>query len=196
APKSKIVNLKVLTSSGSGTDAGVISAIQRAIELKNTYNVRVINLSLGRRVQDSYKVDPLCQAVEAAWRAGIGVVVAAGNYGRDNSMGTGGYGMITSPANDPYVITVGATNTLGTISRSDDYVATFSSKGPSLIDHVVKPDLVAPGNSITSLLATNSTLATNYPANKVYVWTSGSMRARYFRLSGTSMAAPVVSGAV
>ncbi len=197
APKANIINLRVLKSDGSGDDASVIAAIDRAIQLKNTYNIRVINLSLGRRVRESYTLDPLCQAVESAWRAGIVVVVAAGNFGRDNSMGTGGYGTIASPANDPYVITVGATNTLGTLSKGDDYVATFSSKGPSLIDHVVKPDLVAPGNSIASLLASStSTLATNYPANKVYVWTDGSYRARYLRLSGTSMAAPVVSGAV
>jgi len=88
----------------------VISAIQEAIQLKSMYNIRVINLSLslGRPVFESYKLDPLCQAVEAAWKTGIVVVVAAGNSGRDNSQGTNGYATITSPGNDPYVITVGA----------------------------------------------------------------------------------------
>ncbi len=73
---------------------------------------------------ESYKLDPLCQAVEQAWKAGIVVVVAAGNDGCDNSAGTNGYGTITAPANDPYVITVGAMKTMGTLSRADDQIAT------------------------------------------------------------------------
>jgi len=78
--------------------------IQRAIQLKSMFNIRVINLSLGRPVFESYTIDPLCQAVEAAWQAGIVVVVAAGNGGRDNSHGTDGYATIGAPGNDPYVI--------------------------------------------------------------------------------------------
>jgi serine protease AprX len=108
APNVTFINLQVLDENGLGQESAVISAIQRAITLKNTYNIRVINLSLGRPVFESYKLDPLCQAVEAAWKAGIVVVVAAGNYGRDNSLNTNGYATISSPANDPYVITVGA----------------------------------------------------------------------------------------
>jgi len=108
----------------------------------------VINLSLGRKVFESYTLDPLCQAVEQAWQAGIVVVTAAGNAGRDNSMNTMGYATIMSPGADPYVITVGATNTNGTPNRSDDVMASFSSKGPTMIDHVAKPDVVAPGNMI------------------------------------------------
>ena len=87
----------------------MIAAINRAIALKYQYNIRVINLSLGHPVFESYKLDPLCQAVEQAWKAGIVVVVSAGNGGRDNTFGTAGYGTIESPGNDPYVITVGAT---------------------------------------------------------------------------------------
>src|ERR1035437_4160738 len=104
----RFVNLKVLDRYGAGTDSMVIAAIQRAIALKNTYHIKVINLSLGRPVMESYTLDPLCQAVEQAWKAGIVVVVAAGNQGRNNSAGTSGYGTISSPGNDPYVITVGA----------------------------------------------------------------------------------------
>ena len=78
------------------------------------YNIRVINLSLGRPVFESYTLDPVCQAVEAAWKAGIVVVSAAGNDGRDNSVGNQGYGTIESPGNDPYVITVGAMKAMGT----------------------------------------------------------------------------------
>jgi len=81
APKAKIVSLRALDSTGAGTDSSVIAAIQQAIALKNTYNIRVINLSLARGVYESYALDPLCQAVESAWRAGIVVVVAAGNMG-------------------------------------------------------------------------------------------------------------------
>src|SRR6185437_11258632 len=161
APKANIINLRVLDKNGAGSDSAVIAAIQRAIDLKNTYNIRIINLSLGRPVYESAGQDPLCQAVEAAWKAGIVVVVAAGNSGRDNSGGTDGYATIQSPGNDPLVITVGATKTNGTATRLDDYVASYSSKGPTLLDHVVKPDLVAPGNRIVSLLAPSSYLAVN-----------------------------------
>src|SRR6202035_5605359 len=120
APGSQVINLRVLDQYGNGTDSAVISAIGRAIQLKTKYNIRIINLSLGRPVYESYKLDPLCQAVEQAWKAGIVVVVAAGNSGRDNSQNTSGYATITAPANDPYVITVGAMKTEGTTTRSDD----------------------------------------------------------------------------
>jgi subtilisin family serine protease len=111
------------------------------------------NLSLGRPVFESYTVDPLCQAVEQAWKAGIVVVVAAGNEGRNNSAGTFGYGTITAPGNDPYVITVGAMKIEGTALRVNDLIASYSSKGPTLLDDIVKPDLVAPGNLIISTMA-------------------------------------------
>ena len=80
------------------------------------------------------------------------MVVAAGNYGREYSRGTKGYGTIASPANDPYVITVGATNTKATSSPYDDSIASYSSKGPTLYDHIVKPDIVAPGNQLLNQL--------------------------------------------
>lgn len=86
----------------------MIKAIERAIQLKNLYNIKVINLSLGRPIYESYKTDPLCQEVEKAWLSGITVVVAAGNVGRDNSAGTLGYATIAAPGNDPLAITVGA----------------------------------------------------------------------------------------
>src|SRR5216683_4712498 len=153
APNANLINLRVLDQNGQGTDSGVISAIQVAISVQNKYHIRVMNLSLGRQVFESYTLDPLCQAVEAAWKAGIVVVAAAGNYGRDNSMGTSGYATITSPGNDPYVITVGAMKTEGSPLRSNSLIASYSSKGPTLLDHVVKPDIVAPGNRVVSLRA-------------------------------------------
>ena len=201
APNVQLINLRVLDRNGSGTDSSVIAAIDRAIQLKSKYNIRVINLSLGRPVYESYTLDPLCQAVEAAYQAGIVVVVSAGNDGRDNSAGTNGYGTITAPANDPYVITVGAMKSMGTPTRADDQIATYSSKGPTAIDHIAKPDLVAPGNLVVSIIENaSSTLATTYPQNAIplsYYVTGGSTAASsYFALSGTSMAAPAVSGAV
>jgi serine protease AprX len=199
APNVNLINLRVLDANGAGTDAAVIAAIDQAIALQSTYNIRVINLSLGRPVFESYTLDPLCQAAEAAWKAGIVVVTAAGNFGRDNSGDEHGYGTVVAPGNDPYVITVGAMNDMGTASRSDDKIASYSSKGPTAIDHVVKPDLVAPGNGTVSLMAPNSTLANTDSAGLVqnsYYRTGGTgISGTYFRLSGTSMATPVVSGA-
>ena len=109
APNVNLINLRVLDQNGFGTDSQVIAAIQQAIALKNTYNIRVINMSLGRPVFESYTLDPVDQAVEAAWKAGIVVVAAAGNDGRFGP--TNGFGTIGVPANDPAVITVGATMT-------------------------------------------------------------------------------------
>src|ERR1700739_3726586 len=198
APSANIVNLRVLDQNGAGTDSMVIAAINRAISLKSTYNIRVINLSMGRAVYESYKLDPLCQAVERAWQNGIVVVVAAGNNGRYQQ--TNGYATVTSPGNDPYVITVGAMKTMGTPTRNDDLIASYSSKGPTAIDHIVKPDVVAPGNLLVSLEAPG-TLYNAYPANRVpysfYVaGGSNAPSSNYFTLSGTSMAAGVVSGVV
>jgi serine protease AprX len=208
ASGANIINLKALDGSGAGRDSWVISAIQHAIAMKTTYNIRVINLSLGRGVFESYKVDPLCQAVEAAWKAGIVVVASAGNDGRNNVGGIGGYGTVRAPGNDPYVITVGAMKSMGTATRADDAIATYSSKGPTLIDHVVKPDLVAPGNriiapasyreTISGILLT-TTIVAEYPATQVQcsdydpAWSQAASyctSAEYFRLSGTSMAVP------
>jgi serine protease AprX len=226
APGVNLINLKVLDTNGEGSDSFVIAAIDRAIALKRTYNIRVINLSLGRPVYESYTQDPLCQAVEAAWKAGIVVVVSAGNEGRDNTFGNDGYGTINAPGNDPYVITVGAMRSMGTPTRSDDLMASYSSKGPTAVDHIVKPDLVAPGNQIISLLAKNGTLGLSNPQNvaTIAVFQSNPPKVgsipiqptykpdstsqppavkigsgysnQYYILNGTSMAAGVVSGAV
>lgn len=203
APGVNLLNLRVLDARGAGSDSTVIAAIQRAIELKNTFNVRIINLSLGRKVYESYALDPLCQAVEAAWNAGIVVVVAAGNAGRDNTYGTNGYATIAVPGNDPYVITVGADNASGVSSRFYTKAASFSSKGPSLLDHIAKPDLVAPGNRVVSLRVPGSTLDVQYPSMAVWALQdcNGALNCQpvfnksYFRLSGTSMATPIVTGA-
>jgi serine protease AprX len=201
APNANLINLRVLDQNGQGSDSTVIEAIEAAIALKNTYNIRVINLSLGRPIWESYQQDPLCQAVEAAWKAGIVVVVAAGNDGRDQNLNLEGYGTIEAPGNDPYVITVGAMNTMNTASPSDDIMASYSSKGPSFIDQIAKPDLVAPGNLVTSLLKGGSSLQVENPTfftpTNFYL-SNGNTNASpdYTPLSGTSMATAVASGAV
>jgi serine protease AprX len=195
-----LINLRVLDQNGSGKDSTVIAGIETAIRLKSKYNIRVINLSLGRPLYESYKLDPLCLAVEAAWKAGIVVVVAAGNEGRNNWHDIDGYGTITAPGNDPYAITVGAMKPMGSTTRADDLIASYSSKGPTLVDHIVKPDIVAPGNMMISVLA--SSTATLIKANSKNIVplssysTTKTGASSYFTLSGTSMATPVVSGAV
>src|ERR1041385_309694 len=68
APQANLINLRVLDQNGAGTDSAVIAAIAQAISLKSSYNIRVINLSLSRAIYESYKLDPLCLAVEAAWK--------------------------------------------------------------------------------------------------------------------------------
>jgi serine protease AprX len=183
----------VLDQNGASNDSVVIAAIQTAVQLKNKYNVRVINLSLGRPIYESCALDPLCEAAEAAWNAGVVVVVSSGNLGRN------GYSTVLSPGNSPHSITVGAMKTLETYPRNDDLVASYSSKGPTYIDMTVKPDIVAPGNLVVSLLVPGSTLANVYPENIIgpsYYGSPSTGAPQYMRLSGTSMATPVVSGTV
>jgi serine protease AprX len=193
APAVNLVDLRALDLNGVGTDSTVIAAIQEAISLQNTYNIQVINLSLGRGIAESYTQDPLCQAVESAWKAGIVVVVAAGNYGRLSIDGSDGYGTITAPGNDPFVITVGALNSNGSTAQSAEIMTSYTSKGPTTYDHVVKPDIMAPGNNIVSLSAPGATLETLFPSLLV---NGNTGKPSYFTLSGTSMATPVVSGSV
>ncbi len=189
APGASLVNVRVLGADGTGYTSDVIAGIDWVIAHKAAYNIRVINLSLGHPVFESCTLDPLCQEVQKAVDAGLVVVAAAGNYGL-NANGQMVLGSIASPGNSPYAITVGASNTWGTAKRSDDTVATFSSRGPTAFDFAIKPDVVAPGVKIVSLEAPNSYLSTQYPMLHV----AGGGNDAYMYLSGTSMAAPMVSG--
>ena len=112
----------------------------------------MINLSLGHDPAESCQTDPLCAAVRGAVKAGIVVVCAAGNKGK-NSAGQIIYGGIACPGNEPAALTVGALNTHNTADRADDTVATYSSRGPTAIDQLCKPDLLAPVNKIVSVRA-------------------------------------------
>ena len=191
APGAQIINVRVLGANGVGLTSDVIAGIDWAIAHKDEHNIRVMNLSVGHPVMEPAAFDPLCLAVQRAAAAGIVVVAAAGNYGvaPDGSPILGG---ITSPGNSQFAITVGALNTFGTINRSDDRVATYSSRGPTPYDLAVKPDIAAPGNKIISLDAKGSSLSTTYP----FLHKAGSGNNEYMQLSGTSMSAPMVSGAV
>src|SRR6185436_5928742 len=161
---------------------------------KDALNIRVINLSLGASVTESYNTDPLTLAAKQAVNAGIVVVAAAGNKGK-GANGQPQYGSIGSPGNAPWVITVGASSTNGTARRQDDTIAAFSSRGPTRFDYAAKPDLVAPGMGIISLADPLSSFYTS----KTEFLLQGKVSpgyTPYIALSGTSMATPVVAGTV
>jgi hypothetical protein len=166
----------------------VISAIEFATANKGRLGIDVINLSLGHPIFEPAATDPLVQAVEAAVRAGIVVVVSAGNYGLSSITGQPGYAGILSPANARSAITVGSVKAFETNARGDDRVAPYSSRGPTWYDGGAKPDLVAPGHGLVAAGAKSSSLYINNPNLRV--------GDAYLRLSGTSMAAGVVSGTV
>jgi serine protease AprX len=189
APGAHLINVRVLGRSGMGYSSDVIAGIQWVVANRTKYSIRVMNLSLGHPVVAPCALDPLCLAAERAVAAGLVVVASAGNSGKD-AEGRPVLGSISTPGNGPSVLTVGAINTWNTVSRADDTVTTYSSRGPTRYDMGVKPDVVAPGNKIVSLAAAGSYLASTYSDLHV----AGSGTNAYMRMSGTSMAAAMVSG--
>jgi serine protease AprX len=181
APDARILNMKAATGDGGGDVSQVIAAVDWVVRHRrdNGLNVRVINLSYGTRSPQSYTSDPLARAVENAWRAGIVVVVAAGNDGETMTR-------LTMPAADPYVIAVGASDHLGTGGERDDRVTEFTNPGTSQR----RLDLLAPGKSVVSLRVPGSLADQEHPEGRV----PGDDEERFFRGSGTSQAAAVVSG--
>ncbi|MFN7917757.1 MAG: S8 family peptidase [Vicinamibacterales bacterium] len=193
APEASLISLKVLDASGKGTISRILQALDWIDQNASTYNIRVVNLSVGAAVTQSYWIDPLALAARKLTDRGIVVVAAAGNLGQ-NAAGQTQYGGILAPGNAPWVLTVGASSTEGTARLQDDVVAGFSSLGPTRGDYLAKPDLVAPGRGILSLAVPGSTL---YQKNPDYL-VDGTVRTGYppyLSLSGTSMAAPQVAGA-
>jgi serine protease AprX len=179
APGAKLAGVRVLNEQGFGSYEKVIQGIQWVINNKDTYGIRVMNLSLVSPVQSPYWADPLNQAVMQAWAAGIVVVVAAGN---------GGPGPMTVgvPGDNPYVITVGAfSDNYTPYDWDDDFITPFSAAGPTL-DGFVKPDVVAPGAHVVSTMIFSANLAKEYPERKI--------PPQYFTMAGTSQSAAVVSG--
>jgi serine protease AprX len=196
APGAKLVGLKVMDGLGRGYISDVIAALDYAVSVKSTYNIRVINLSVASGVFESYWLDPLTLAAKRAVDAGIVVVASAGNLGKD-AFGQKQSGGITSPGNAPWVLTVGASSEEGTSARSNDKIAKFSSAGPTWIDFGAKPDIVSPGVGIESLSDSNSLLYLQLPAMRISgSYGLGLTYKPYLSLSGTSMSAPVVAGTV
>jgi serine protease AprX len=194
APGASLVALKVLDANGRGTISQMIAAMNWVAANYQTYNIRVVNMSVGARILESFWSDPLTLAAKALTDRGITVVTAAGNFGK-NSAGALQYGGITAPGNAPWVLTVGASSTMGTLTRADDTMADYSSSGPTAIDFIAKPDLVAPGTGTISLASPGSYL---YTTNAQFLMDGRTVQLvkPYLALSGTSMATPVVSGTI
>jgi serine protease AprX len=194
APGAHLIVLKALDATGNGYTSTVIAAIDYAIAHRETYNIRVINLSVVAGVYESFTKDPLALAAKRAVDAGIVVVAAAGNLGRGFA-GRPQHGSIAAPGNAPWVLTVGAANHMGTAGRADDIVAAFSSRGPAVIDQTAKPDLVAPGVAIESTTDPGSALFAAHPFSRLRGTVNTALEP-YLALTGTSMSAPVVAGTI
>jgi serine protease AprX len=180
APQANIINVKVGDDQGFATLSDVIDGLQFVLDNQGKYNIRVVNLSLKSDVAQSYTTDPLDAAVELLTFRGILVVVAAGN------LGTASDAVSYAPANDPFVLSVGALDDMASSDFKDDQVPSWSSHGTTQ-DGFAKPDVSVPGRHLISVLSSGSVLATAFPDNVV-----GN---DYFQLSGTSMSAGVASGA-
>jgi len=167
APEANIIGVKVLDETGGGNTSDILAGLQWVVDNKEKYNIKVISMSLGSAADSSYRQDALSRGVAAAIQNGLTVVVSAGNSGPTKQS-------ITSPGIEPQAITVGAVDDNRTASLQDDFIADFSSRGPT-IDGLSKPDVVAPGVDIHSL--------SNKGSNG------------YVSHSGTSMAAPIVAAA-
>jgi serine protease AprX len=180
APGARLVVVRALDAAGNGSYLDVIEGLQWIVARRAQYNIRVLNLSRSAPVQSHYWEDPLNQAVMAAWRAGIVVVVSAGNGGPAPMT-------IGVPGNVPYVITVGAlTDNYTPTNGADDRLASFSATGPTH-EGFVKPEVVAPGGHIAAAIPANSVIVTAFG-------TRMPKQGALMQMSGTSQAAAVVSG--
>jgi serine protease AprX len=186
APDARIVSLKVGVADGGVDVSQMIAAIDWVVQHRNDdgMNIRVLNLSYGTNSTQPYQIDPLAYAVEQAWKAGIVVVAAAGNSGYQRGASAPG---LADPGYDPLILAVGAADTMGTPTPSDDQVASFSANAASCSKNCRAPDLVAPGTHMQGLRVPGSYIDQNNP--------EGLLGDSYFRGSGTSEATAFVSGA-
>jgi serine protease AprX len=181
APTAKLVSIDVMDDQGMARTSDVIGACDWIMANKAQYGIKVANFSLHSSVANSFMYDPLDKAVEKLWFNGVTVVVAAGNYGYPDRPS----GVPFAPGNDPFVITVGASDTGKSVSTNDDTAAPWSAYGYTL-DGFAKPDVSAPGRYMVGPVPVTSTLYSERPDHIV--------EPGYMELSGTSFAAPVVSG--
>lgn len=180
AYEANIVSIKILDKKGTGKSSTAIKAVEWILAHKKQYNIKIISLSLGYKAVGTYRQDPVCQALEKAWEAGLVICTAAGNDGPDPQT-------ISSPGIHPAFITIGASDDHNTVNQADDSVADFSGRGPT-IDGLTKPDFLLPGNNIVSARAKGSFLD-KLPGNTIVDdW--------YLNLSGTSMAVPICAGII
>lgn len=177
APGCNIISLKVLNEEGKGNASDVLAGLQWIIDNKKKYNIKILNLSIG--TNNTSVKDPLVKAVEKAWDLGIVVTIAAGNNGPDKCS-------ISSPAISKKVITIGAADDHKSTKVWGNTLINFSGRGPTL-ECIVKPDVIAPGVNIISCLPK---LITKQNKELEIV------DKNYFSLSGTSMATPIVTGAI
>jgi serine protease AprX len=179
APESDIVAIKVLDDDGCGNSADVLAGLQWIVSNRERYNIRVANLSVG--TEDIGARDPLVRAVEAVWDAGVIVTVAAGNNGPLD-------GTVTSPGISRKVITIGASDDHKSVQIWGDMLENYSGRGPT-VDCVIKPDVIAPGADIVSCFT--ATPPESRKKNKSKIVSDD-----YIKMSGTSMSAPIVAGAI
>ena len=179
APDANLIDIKAFDRLGEANFLDVIRGVQWVIQHRRELDIRVLNVSISASPELAYWLDPVNQALTAAWHAGITVVVAAGNSGPD-------HGSVTSPGNNPWLLTVGAIDTGALASRADDRVAPFSAGGPTSSRHI-KPDLVVPGTFLAGILPPTSTRSTrDLTMDEQGHWVA----------SGTSQAAAVTSGLI
>ena len=179
APDATLIDIKAFDRLGEADFLDVIRGVQWVIQHRHELNIRVLNVSISASPELAYWLDPVNQALTAAWHAGITVVVAAGNSGPE-------HGSVTSPANNPWLLTVGAIDTGALASKADDRVAPFSAGGPTNSRHI-KPDLVAPGTFLAGVLPPTSTRSIgDLTMDERGLWVA----------SGTSQAAAVTSGLI
>jgi serine protease AprX len=182
APGARIVSVKAAGFDGATDVSTILAGIQWFVAHQDQYDIDVLNLSLGSDSAQDYRLSPLNFAVEQAWHEGIAVVVSSGNSGPDN-------GTVMKPGDDPYVITVGASNDEGSVAAGDDRIPVFSSRGPTRSNGLAKPDVVSPGVHTVSLRSPGSAIDQQFCSQAC-------VDGDYFRGTGTSMSTATVSGVV